>query len=71
MTTFYNLFGNGGNDTLIGGAGNDFLHGVGATTRSQDLGYGQIDTLTGGAGADTFTLEDYSGIGFARSFICG
>ena len=62
-----NLFSNGGNDTLIGGAGNDFLHGVGATTRSQDLGYGQIDTLTGGAGADTFTLEDYSGIGFARA----
>ncbi|HEY9781786.1 MAG TPA: hypothetical protein V6D09_16815 [Leptolyngbyaceae cyanobacterium] len=31
------------------------------------MGYGQIDTLTGGAGADTFTLEDYSGIGFARA----
>lgn len=60
------LFGNRGNDIVIGGEGNDVLQGVGSVGRSPDSGVDQIDTLTGNAGKDTFTLEDFAGLGFAR-----
>ena len=51
-----NLFGNYGNDTLIGGAGNDMLFGqVGNDTL---LGKGGFDLLFGGANNDILTGGD-------------
>ena len=54
------LFGNYGNDVLIGGAGNDRLQG------SVD-----DDILTGGAGNDTFYFAAYSGRDTVTDFTDG
>jgi hypothetical protein len=57
------FWGTTGNDTIIGGVGNDRIAGVlasGAT--SANLGRRQIDVLTGGLGADTFLLGDARGV---------
>ncbi len=50
------LYGTAGNDTLIGGAGDDRLSGLPATGTA--TGKGSIDRLTGSAGADQFVLAD-------------
>ena len=54
------LFGNYGNDVLIGGAGNDRLHGLGRRRH-----------LTGGAGNDTFYFAAYSGRDTVTDFTDG
>ena len=64
------LYGNGGNDTLIGGAGDDILDGGtgfntlegGAGDDILDGGYGYGDTLDGGAGDDIIYAGKYSTI---------
>lgn len=48
------LYGTDGNDTLTGGAGDDFISGVPASTRK--YGRGSIDVLSGGDGDDLFVL---------------
>ena len=52
-----------GNDTIIGGGGNDQIAGVrDPLLAPTDLGRGQADVLTGGAGVDTFVLGDGRGV---------
>jgi Ca2+-binding RTX toxin-like protein len=51
-----NLFGGSGNDTLVGGAGNDMLFGQSGDDTL--LGLGGNDLLFGGAGNDTLTGGD-------------
>ncbi len=60
VTSGLTLYGTAGNDTLLGGAGDDRLCGVPATGTA--LGKGSIDRLTGGAGADKFVLADLRGV---------
>ena len=48
------MFGNNGNDVLVGGNGNDFLQGDGGSD-TLDGGVGN-DTLFGGGGSDFFVL---------------
>ena len=50
------LTGGIGNDSLIGGKGEDILTGVDPSVLSPGLG--EMDTLTGGAGKDRFILGD-------------
>jgi Ca2+-binding RTX toxin-like protein len=58
------LVGNGGRDTLTGGAGNDTLEGVGLGSTTGTFlggtlatrGVGEVDILTGGADNDRFIL---------------
>ena len=61
------LGGNGdaqsGADTLIGGAGADWLQGWTNTTASQNT---SNDTLTGGAGVDTFVLGNAGSNGYGQ-----
>ncbi len=52
------LFGNSGNDTLIGGAGADTLTGNAGNDRL--VGGTGIDTLFGNAGADVFVLQNFA-----------
>src|SRR5262245_42280084 len=51
-----NLFGAGGNDTMIGGSGFDMLFGQGGDDNLQ--GRGGLDTIFGGAGGDTMIGGD-------------
>jgi Ca2+-binding RTX toxin-like protein len=65
------LFGGGGNDTLIGGAGINFLYGgVGDDLYILGDGAGQ-DYLWGGAGADTFLLLNGNETDVVYDFVQG
>jgi len=71
------IFGQLGNDYLLGGSGNDVVNGgegndtiAGINPIALTPGSGEFDTLTGGAGNDRFLLGDsdkvyYSGDGNA------
>lgn len=57
------LWGTTAADVIVGGAGNDRLSGVLASTSTYlALGKGQVDQLIGGQGADVFLLGDSRGI---------
>lgn len=59
-TSLLTIYGTTGNDTLVGGAGDERLCGVPAAGTA--LGKGTVDRLTGGGGADQFLLADQRGI---------
>jgi Ca2+-binding RTX toxin-like protein len=61
------LYGNFGNDTIIGGAGNDYLDSgqdndiiIGAAGNDRLVGFLGNDTLMGGAGNDRFEMVNFT-----------
>ena len=56
------LYGEEGNDTLLGGTGSDVL--VGVNSGMSTPGLGELDTLVGGAGSDKFILGDAGWVGY-------
>ncbi len=67
----YTIYGNEGNDAIMGGNGLDTLYGdigndilLGFNPNSSTLGRGTIDNFNGGAGSDRFVLGDSNWIGY-------
>src|SRR5262249_11040026 len=59
----------GGNDTILGSAGADFLHGYGGNAHGS--GRGGNDHETGGAGNDTFIFRGHFGKDVITDFHVG